>query len=328
MELHEKIGECRRQKGWSQEELADLMGVSRQSVSKWESGACAPELDKLVRLSQLLEVTTDYLLKDTEPLAVVIEDNDGGEDGQPGRRLSRTDAERCMDLSRSCGERIAFAVMLCILSPVLLILLGGLNECFPQVISENLAAGLGVVMILLLVAWAVYYFISEGMQLREFEYLETEAVYLPPDVQTAVKQRRDAFAPVFKHGLAVGVLVCIVSVVPLVLTACFDIGGFMLVCSICLLLAIVSLGVRAILRVVIPWDYFQKMLEEGDYSRAKKRQENALRPFAGFYWCLVTAGYLVYSFITGRWDTSWIVWPVAGVLFAAISSIIPGLIKK
>lgn len=328
MELYEKIGECRRRHGWSQEELADMMGVSRQSVSKWESGACAPELDKLIRLSQLLEVSTDYLLKDDVPAPVAADDFCSGGEEPDGRRVSRADAERCMDLSQSCGERIAFGVMLCILSPVLLIFLAGMSERFPRSVSQDLAAGLGVAVLLLLVAWAVYFFISEGMKLSEFEYLETEEVYLPPEVRSIVRQRQEAFAPLFKHELAVGVVVCILAVVPLVLSACFSAGDFIVICFVCLLLAVVALGVRAIVRVAIPWGYFQKMLEEGDYSRAKKRTVNSLRPFSGFYWCLVTAGYLAYSFITGRWDMSWIIWPVAGVLFAAIASLLPGLVKK
>lgn len=52
----------RKQNGWFQEELA--MNISRQSVSKWESGASIPDLDKIIRLSQIFDVSTDYLLKD------------------------------------------------------------------------------------------------------------------------------------------------------------------------------------------------------------------------------------------------------------------------
>lgn len=54
----------RKQQGWSQEELAMKLGVSRQSVSKWESGASIPELDKILQLGELFGVSTDFLLKD------------------------------------------------------------------------------------------------------------------------------------------------------------------------------------------------------------------------------------------------------------------------
>ncbi len=65
MSLAEKIFQLRKQKGMSQEQLADELGISRQSVSKWESGQSAPEADKIVRMSGIFDVTTDYLLKDS-----------------------------------------------------------------------------------------------------------------------------------------------------------------------------------------------------------------------------------------------------------------------
>ena len=66
MRLEGKIMLLRKQKGWSQEQLAEQLGISRQSVSKWESGASVPDLDKIIKLSQIFDVSTDYLLKHTE----------------------------------------------------------------------------------------------------------------------------------------------------------------------------------------------------------------------------------------------------------------------
>ena len=63
MILAEKIALLRKQCGWSQEGLAEQLGVSRQSVSKWELGSSIPDLDKIIRMSELFGVTTDYLLK-------------------------------------------------------------------------------------------------------------------------------------------------------------------------------------------------------------------------------------------------------------------------
>lgn len=62
MELYEKLYELRRASGMSQEELAEKLGVSRQAVSKWESGATQPELQKLIELSKLYSVSVDELL--------------------------------------------------------------------------------------------------------------------------------------------------------------------------------------------------------------------------------------------------------------------------
>ena len=64
MNLGDKIMTLRRKQGWSQEELAGLCQVSRQSVSKWESGQSAPDLEKILVLSRIFGVSTDFLLKE------------------------------------------------------------------------------------------------------------------------------------------------------------------------------------------------------------------------------------------------------------------------
>ena len=64
MNLNQKITQLRNDNNWSQEELAEKLNVSRQSVSKWESGQSKPDLDKIVVLSNIIDVSTDYLLKD------------------------------------------------------------------------------------------------------------------------------------------------------------------------------------------------------------------------------------------------------------------------
>ena len=67
MNLADRIQRLRKSRGISQEELADRIGVSRQAVSKWESGQTSPDLEKIVLLSDYFEVTTDYLLKGVSP---------------------------------------------------------------------------------------------------------------------------------------------------------------------------------------------------------------------------------------------------------------------
>ena len=63
MILAEKISEERKKNGWSQEELAEKLSVSRQSVSKWESGQSVPDLNRILEMARIFGVTTDYLLK-------------------------------------------------------------------------------------------------------------------------------------------------------------------------------------------------------------------------------------------------------------------------
>lgn len=64
MEFSQKLIALRRREGLSQEQLADQLGVTRQSVSKWESGTAMPELVKLIALSEMFGVSVDYMVKD------------------------------------------------------------------------------------------------------------------------------------------------------------------------------------------------------------------------------------------------------------------------
>ena len=67
MKLSEKIYYCRKKSGKSQEALAEQLGVSRQAVSKWETGDSEPEISKLKLLADAFGVTVDWLLSDEEP---------------------------------------------------------------------------------------------------------------------------------------------------------------------------------------------------------------------------------------------------------------------
>lgn len=68
MSIADRIQQLRKSRGISQEELAEKAGVSRQAVSKWESGQSTPDIEKISLLSDFFETTTDYLIKGIEPV--------------------------------------------------------------------------------------------------------------------------------------------------------------------------------------------------------------------------------------------------------------------
>jgi len=83
----------------------------------------------------------------------------------------------------------------------------------------------------------------------------------------------------------------------------------------------VAVGVDLIIVNEIPWSAMKCLLQIEDYSRQRKKINEKEEVIAGIYWSIVTAGYLAYSFITLDWARSWIIWPVAGVLFGAVSAV-------
>ena len=165
------------------------------------------------------------------------------------------------------------------------------------------------------------------MRLAPFEYLELEPISTEYSVIGVVQAKKEAFAPRYQQGLVVGVSLCIVSVVPLFLSYLLE-NEFYSVCAICLMLAILSAGVHILFRVWAAQEVYQKLLEEGEYTRAKKAENRRNASFVIFYWCLATAIYLAVSFYTESWNKTWIVWPVAGVLFAALLALKEMLYKN
>ena len=87
------------------------------------------------------------------------------------------------------------------------------------------------------------------------------------------------------------------------------------------------MGKCRIIRVSIVKSSYDTLLQEGEYTQSEKKIKRKLDAFSGAYWCLATAIYLGWSFWTMRWDFTWIVWPVAGELFAAISGIAKAIVK-
>jgi len=108
---------------------------------------------------------------------------------------------------------------------------------------------------------------------------------------------------------------------------------FFEVIGLSLLLLLVAIGVSFIVEVCIKWEAMEKLLQEGEYDKnkkANKKKENdsiVAGAISSVYWMLVTAGYLAYSFITFDWARSWIVWPVAGILYAAIMAVVYAFVK-
>ena len=156
MILADKIIENRKKNGWSQEELADKLGVSRQSVSKWEGAQAVPDMKKILQMSEVFGVSTDYLLRDDIEESHAPEETpvDNGLE-ETVRAVSMEEANAFLEHNEKAARSISTGVMICILSPVILILLGGLAEAEKISISENIAGMGGTVILLVMVAAAV-----------------------------------------------------------------------------------------------------------------------------------------------------------------------------
>ena len=219
MILADKITELRKKNGWSQEELADKLDVSRQSISKWESAQSIPDMSRILKLSEVFGVSTDLLLKDN---LEILDDweRESVDTVDPygyARAVSMEEAAGFLSFRGRFSGRIAFGVLLCILSPVLLIVLSGLQVGGLLAISEMAAVAIGLIVLLAMIGTAVAIFVIYSLQGQRYEYLEKETIDTEYGVDGMVRDRREKYRQSYSIQLVIGIVMCVLSAIPLFL---------------------------------------------------------------------------------------------------------------
>ena len=329
MILADKIINLRKQNGWSQEQLAEQLGVSRQSVSKWESGMSIPDLDKIIKISKIFSVSTDYLLKDEindMPINATVETPQYADENSV--YVSVEDANTYISLCEKLAKFFALGVALCIISPVPLIFLCGFGEQGRLPVTEDAAGGIGVAILLLIIAVAVAILIICGLQTGKWEFLEKQSLNLEYGIKGIVEKKKSQFEKQFVYSIAGGVALCILGAVPLMIGSAFTASDAEMVLFVDMLLLFVAAGVFLFVRAGVINGCYWKLLQEGEYNDNEKRTKRRLEPVATIYWCAVTAVYLLWSFTSFQWHRTWVIWPVAGVFYAVVEAVAKMAMKK
>ena len=323
MILADKIVSLRKKAGWSQEDLAEKLGVTRQSVSKWEGAQSVPDMDKVVMMSRLFGVSTDFLLKDEleeeTPCAAAQDDN------TPLRRVTMEQASAYLALRKAAAPKIAIATALCIISPVTLILLAGMSEVQRFHISENAASGIGLCVLLALVALAVSIFLRTGAEAKDYKFLEEEPFETEYGVEGMVHQRQQEYKETHTRLVTVGVVLCVLAAVPLFAAMCINGSDLLYIAAVCALLVLAAIGCLALVTAGVYQGAMEQLLEEGDYTRPQKKHHKLMGTVTMIYWLTATAVFLLYTYGphgNGQPQYSWIIWAVAGVLYAAVMGIV------
>lgn len=287
MILADKIIRLRKKNGWSQEELAEKMNVSRQAVSKWEGAQTIPDLEKILKLGELFGVTTDYLLKDE------IE-NEEYTDGvsDPGiRKITLAEANEYLELRKIAAKRIAIATMLCIVAVIPLLLLSVASEYPSFGWSEELACGVGLVAMFPIVAVAVAIFIRVGFTNAPYEFIEKEPFETEYGVAGLVKDAQRKYRSTYVKYNYIGTCVCVLSPVPL-LSAAFADHDFLTVIMLTVTMLIAGIGAMFFIVSGVRWASMQKLLKEGEYNPIEKKKSNIKETVGAVYWVVATAIFL------------------------------------
>lgn len=298
----------------SQEELADKLNVTRQSISKWEGAQSVPDLQKILQLSQLFGVSTDVLLKDE----LSLDDCPTTEPQSYCKKVTLEQANQFLTHASELARLYSIATALCIFAVVPLLFF--LSPLLVSVMGESTSVAVGLVLLFVFVALGVAIFIYIGFKNQPYKYLEDTIFELDYGVSGVVEQRKQDYRPYYARNNIIGVVLCVLSVIPVTVVAITKSDYTMF--ALCAMIVMVIIAVVLFVYSGTRWSALQKLLAEGDYSKNGKKINGTLDKISGIYWPLVLAIYLGYSFISNNWGRSWIVWPVAAVLFAVVSAIV------
>ena len=316
MILADKLIQLRKKSGMSQEELAEKMNVSRQAVSKWEGAQSVPDLEKILQLSELYGVTTDYLLKDEMELEEFV-----GKDEPTVRKVTLEQANEYLELRKTASVRIAIATFLCILSVIPLFILGGATTLPDKPISENMAGGLGMIIMLIMAAIAVGIYVYTGSQSAKYEFLEKEPFETEYGVSGMVKERQKAFHNTYVKCNVIGTCLCVLSPVALFGAAIKD-NDFFAVVMLAVMLFMAGIGVMFFIYAGVRNAAMDKLLKSGEFTELEKKKSHIKGIVSPIYWSIAVAAYLLWLFLDQKSNSiSWVIFPVAGVLFPAVLGI-------
>ena len=300
MSFGENLQTLRKAKGISQEQLAERLDVSRQAVSKWESGGGYPETDKIIALCEFFGCSMDELM--LGKISVSKPDDRKAYDNMMNR-FAR-------GISLGVGL-ILFGVALCVLS---------------SVFYSDVLASLGAVVLLMFVAVAVAIFIICGLEHENFKRVHPKMPEIYSDDEINGFNTR-----VFPRAIAVGVLLIFISVIQIILVSAINDSKFppenqslawisiqAPIISAAIMLALIGVAVMIFVYYGIQHDkydikkYNNEIRETERASRSRRNQ--LMSAINGTIMLTATTLFLISGFVFEIWHPAWIVFPIGGLL--------------
>lgn len=286
----------RKRANLSQEELADKLDISRQSVSKWESGEAYPEMKMLLALCELFHVSLDDLVHGNVEI----------KEATPLRQKYEA-------LTRRRAMLIPVGVGLILFGVTIMLALRGIFN-----LDDTNFDPLTIVPLLILIAAAVVLFVIVGNENDDFKrrYRSLPNLYTADEAEAASSRQH--------YVVATGIGIIILGAAALM--ALLALGQNELT-SVAVLLSFVSVGVPLIIRGGIIKDSYDIKKYNHENSMKVKSEEEKIGAISGIIMMLATIIYLITGFALDLWDTTWWVFPVGGIL-CGISAVLVKSTKK
>lgn len=255
-----------------------------------------------------------------QPLAETQSEN---ADIRPEKKLSLNQVKEYINSQKKFGMYIALGVALCILSPAAACVLDPLAAA--GYLSYPFTDTMGGLYLFMVIAIAVGIFIVQGIANKKYDDWKKSKLVMDYNTKQYVTDEAEKFNGVYAKQIAVGVVLCILSVIPIIIAdALFGNSSYYWLSDMIgvSLFLFVAAGVSSIITAGVTKGSYELLLESKVYTQKSKKKERVMSTVSGIYWCIVTAIYLGCNFTTNQWGISWIIWPVAGVLFGGIAGIV------
>lgn len=294
MSLSENLQNLRKNKNMSQEELAEKLNVSRQAVSKWESGSAYPETEKIITICEIFKCSMDQLVKGK------ISDDIKSE---------RNNYDLIMTKSAR-GISIGVAIILLGVSIMLTILGFATNE---QV--EEQYSLIGVIAVLIGVVFAVPLFIIYGTKEENFKKKNRKIanIYLEDEIEEGKSK--------YTKYLAIGISIILIGVVIMMLLIGLKTFREDSTFPTAILMYFVTIGVLIIIYSDKMKDKFDIEKYNNENTEEYKKTENRIGKICGVIMLITTIIFLLWGFTLNMWHINWVVYPVGGILCGIVGII-------
>lgn len=294
MSLSENLQNLRKIKNMSQEELAEKLKVSRQAVSKWESGNGFPETEKIISICEIFDCSMDDLVK-----------------GKISNDIKSEKSDYDLIMTKTAkGIAMGVGTILLGVSIMLTILGFATNEQVEDQISL-----IGVIAILIGVVMALPLFILHGSKLENFKKKNNKIanIYSEKEIEEGVSK--------YTKLLAVSISGILLGTIVMMLLMGLKVFGDESTLPVAVLMYFVTISVPFLI-------YSGKMKEKFDIEQYNKENteeykkiENKIGSICGIIMLTATIIFLAWGFIFGMWYINWVVYPVGGILCGIVAII-------
>ena len=242
--------------------------------------------------------------------------------------VTAAEGETFIEKSKKAANMIGGGVAAIMLGVISVIFFSSYAEgIFSQVLGgdepNKVYLAVGLWLLFILIAFAVYLFVMTGIANEKYKIFDKKVVKLDPHNKMLIQKAKENHRPVLMRKISIGVGQILLAVAALTVAGVlFEDNEAVLVSLVCLLLLIIGISVWLFISGGAIQSAYDKLLNEGDYTAERRKSESVMQRWASPYWILIVVVYLAWSFVTSSWDKSWIIWPIAGVLFGLISAIV------